>query len=57
MAKPRDTSVSLYDQGKGELHVWCISFKLNGSTPNPAAVARKQKQIQKLIESLDIPDE
>lgn len=57
MAKPRETSVSLYDQGKGEIHVWNVSFKLKGSAPNPAAVARLQKRIQKLVEALDIPDE
>lgn len=55
--KPKETSVSLYDQGKGEIHVWNISFRLKGSTPNQAAVTRLQKRIQKLVENLDISDE
>jgi hypothetical protein len=57
MAKPKDVSVSLYDTHKGELHVWGISLRLSGSASTPAAIVRKQKQIQKLIEALDIPEE
>jgi hypothetical protein len=54
--KPKETTVSLYDQGKGEIHVWNVSFKLKGSAPTPATVSRLQKQIQKLVEALDIPE-
>ncbi len=57
MTKPKDVSVSLYDNHQGELHVWGISLRLSGSASTPAAIVRKQKQIQKLIEALDIPEE
>lgn len=64
MARPREVHVSLYDTGKGELHVWGISLRIKGSLPrnanglvNEAAIQRKQKQIAKLIEQLEIPED
>jgi hypothetical protein len=64
MARPKDVSVSLYDTGKGELHVWGISLRIKGSIPrlangkaNEAAIKRKEKQIAKLIELLEISED
>lgn len=64
MARPKDVSVSLYDTGKGELHVWGISLRIKGSIPkgangrpDEAAIRAKQKQIAKLIELLEIPED
>jgi hypothetical protein len=64
MSKPKNVSAHLYDDGKGELHVWCVSFDIRGSIPrganglaDEAAIRRKQKQIAKLIEQLEIPED
>jgi hypothetical protein len=64
MARPKDVSVSLYDTGKGELHVWGISLRIKGSLPrkadgrvDEAAIKRKERQIAKLIELLEISEE
>jgi len=62
--KPRDVSVSLYDAGNGTLRVWCASFNIKGSIPKDpqgrsyeSAIRKKQKEIQKLLETLEIPDD
>ena len=60
--RARNVSVSLYEQG-GELRIWNASFTLRGSLPRGAdgkvdedALRRKQKEIQKILESMEFPD-
>lgn len=62
--KPSNVSVSLYDAGDGTLHVWCASFTIKGSIPKDAqgrsyesAVRKKQKAIQRILETMEIPDD
>lgn len=61
MSKPRDVSVSLYDAGDDTLRVWCASFTIKGSLPQgkdrEAAIKRKQKQIERLLATIEIPEE
>jgi hypothetical protein len=56
MARPRDVSVSLYDDGKGEIHVWNVSFRLKGSVPNAKAQEDLRKSIQRLVQSLELQE-
>jgi len=59
--KPKNVSVSLYQHG-GELRVWCASFTLKGELPvkdgktDEAAVRRKQREIEKVLESMEFSD-
>ncbi len=59
--RPKNVSVSLYQHG-GELRVWCASFTLKGELPvkdgktDEAAVRRKQREIEKVLESMEFPD-
>ncbi len=59
--KARGVSVSLYQHG-GELRIWCASFTLHGSLPtkdgltDEVALRKKQREIEKLLESLEFPD-
>jgi len=59
--KPKNVSVSLYQNG-GELRVWCASFTLKGELPvkdgktDEAAVRRKQREIEKVLESMEFSD-
>lgn len=67
--RARNVSVSLYQQG-GELHVWCARFDIKGSVavPTPkadgtvdwapywAAIAKKEKEIAKILASVEFPD-
>lgn len=61
--KAREISVGITDDGQGEIHVWCVSFRLKGSLPRPdgkvdeASRRSKEKEIAKLIASLDFPGE
>ena len=58
--KAKGVSVSLYQQG-GELRIWCASFTLKGSLPmkdgktDEAALRKKQKEIQKILEAVEFP--
>lgn len=59
--RPKNVSVSLYQHG-GELRIWCASFTLKGELPikdgktDEAAVRRKQREIEKVLESMEFPD-
>ena len=59
--RPKNVSVSLYQHG-GELRVWCASFTLKGELPvkdgktDEAAIRRKQREIEKVLESMEFPD-
>jgi hypothetical protein len=59
--RARNVSVSLYQQG-GELRIWCATFTLKGSLPikdgktDEGALRKKQREIEKLLESLEFPD-
>jgi hypothetical protein len=60
--RAKNLSVHLYQHG-GELKVWCVSFDLKGSLPRDdqgrtleAAVRQKQKEIQKILETVEFPD-
>jgi hypothetical protein len=61
--KAKDVSVSLYDAGDGILKVWCASFTINGTIPKKdglaieGAIKKKQKEIAKLIEAMEFPDD
>ena len=55
--KPRNVHVSTFDAGGGEIKVWNVSFTIPGSLPKRDETARrkKEKEIQRLIETLDFP--
>lgn len=53
MAKPRNVSVSSVDAGKGEVHVWCVSFTLKGSAPRQQDVERLNREVRKAVEALE----
>lgn len=59
--RPRDVSVGIYDAGGGKLKVWSVTFTIPGSLPKTNGVVnetvrrRKEKEIARLIESLDFP--
>lgn len=59
MSKPKNVHVGVTDDGKGEIHVWCISLRLKGSLPRQdgkvveSARLAKEREIQQLIEKLD----
>lgn len=62
--KPRGVSVSLYDAGGGTLRVWCVSFDIKGAIPKDpqgrsyeSAIRKKQKEIQKILEAVEFPDD
>ena len=62
--KLQDVSVSLYDAGNGTLRVWCASFTVKGSIPKDpqghsyeSAIRKKQKEIQRLLETMEVPDD
>ena len=56
MAKPREVTVSLYDDHRGEIHVWNVSFKLKGSIPDEQARKRLQKSLERLVESMELSE-
>ncbi len=59
--RPKNVSVSLYQHG-GELRVWCASFTLKGELPvkdgktDEAAIRKKQREIEKVLESMEFSD-
>jgi hypothetical protein len=59
--RARSVSVSLYQQG-GELRIWCTTFTLKGSLPtkdgkiDEVALHKKQREIEKLLESVEFPE-
>ena len=62
--KPRNASVSFYDAGDGILRVWCASFDIKGKVPRRPdgsedlpAIRKKQRQLEKLLETLEIPED
>ncbi len=62
--KPSNVSVSLYDAGNGTLHVWCASFTIKGSIPKDpqgrsyeSAIRKKQKEIEKLLETMEMSND
>jgi hypothetical protein len=61
--KPRDVSVGIYDAGGGKLKVWSVTFTIPGSLSRTNGKIdetdrrRKEKEIAKLVESLDFPGE
>jgi len=57
MSKPKEVNVSLYDNKRGEIHVWNVSFKLKGSAPKPEDVSKLQKEIKSLVEKMSFSNE
>ncbi len=63
MNKPKDVHVGIYDAGKDEIKVWCVSFTIKGSLHrkdgkvDEAARKKKEKEISKIIEGLTFPEE
>lgn len=61
--KLKNVSVSVVDEGGGKLKVWNASFTINGSLPTKNgyvdndARRKKEKEIARLLESLDFPEE
>ena len=59
--KPRNVSVSLYDDDHGELVIHCASFRIYGQLhldkgERERQRKRKQKQIEQILSQIEIPD-